>query len=187
MHEIRGFRTPADFRVWLEKNHHRTDALGVRIFKKASGRVSITYGEALDEALCYGWIDGLKLPYDELSWVQRFTQRRAKSAWSKVNTEHVARLTRDGRMRPPGQAVIDAAKADGRWQAAYDSAATANVPSDLLAALDKNKKARAFFDSLSKSNLYAIAWRLQTAKRPETRAHRMQQILEKLRKGEKFH
>ena len=187
MHKIRGFRTSADFRAWLEKNHHRTDALGVRMFKKASGRVSITYAEALDEALCYGWIDGLKLPYDELSWVQRFTQRRAKSVWSKVNTEHVARLSRERRMRPPGQAAVDAAKKDGRWQAAYDSAASATIPADLLAALDKNKKARAFFDTLSQTNLYSIAYRLQTAKKPETRQRRMEQILAMMAKGETFH
>ena len=187
MHKIRGFRTPADFRVWLEKNHHRTDALGMRIFKKASGRVSITYAEALDEALCYGWIDGLKLPHDELSFVQRFTQRRAKSGWSKINTKHVERLTREGRMRAPGQAAVDAARNDGRWEAAYDSGANATIPADLLRSLDKNKKARAFFDTLNKANRYAIVYRLQTAKKAETRARRMQQILAMMARGEKFH
>ena len=141
----------------------------------------------MDEALCYGWIDGLKLPHDELSFVQRFTQRRAKSGWSKINTQHVERLTREGRMRAPGQAAVDAAREDGRWEAAYDSGANATVPHDLLTALDKNKKARAFFDMLNKANRYAIVYRLQTAKKAETRARRMQQILVMMAKGETFH
>ncbi len=184
---IRGFLSPADFRKWLAANHTRNEGLWLRIFKKSSGRPSITYPEALDEALCFGWIDGLKHSHDEVSWLQKFTPRRARSGWSKINTQHAERLIRAGQMQPPGQAQVEAAKNDGRWTAAYDSSIHATFPDDFLTALGKNKKAKAFFDSLSKANRYAIAYRLQTAKRPETRQRRMETILEMLRRGEAFH
>jgi len=159
----------------------------LRIFKKASGRPSITYAEALDEALCFGWIDGLKHSHDELSWLQKFTPRRPRSGWSKINTQHAERLIRAGQMQPPGRAQVEAAKNDGRWTAAYHSSMHATFPDDFLTALGKNKSAKAFFDSLNQANRYAIAYRLQTAKRPETRQRRMETILGMLRRGESFH
>lgn len=185
--ETLSFPTPKSFQTWLSKNHYRTEGIWLRIFKKGSGELSVTYAEALDEALCYGWIDGLKKTYDEVSWIQKFTPRRPKSVWSKINIGHVERLTREGRMKPAGLEKVEAAKADGRWAAAYDSPARGEVPEDFLKELAKNKKALAFFETLNKANRYAIIWRLQTAKKPETRERRMKAILEMLGRGEKFH
>ena len=182
------FKTAAAFRKCLEKNHARTEeGLWVRFFKKASDEKTITYLEALDQALCFGWIDGQAKPLDEHSWIQRFTPRRPKSGWSRRNTQHVERLTKAGLMTPAGLKAVDAAKADGRWTAAYDSPGKAAPLRDFLAALAKNKKAKAFFATLNMSNTYAIVYRLQTAKKPETRERRMKMILEMLAKGEKFH
>lgn len=185
--KIRGFRSSAAFRKWLAANHGRTEGIWLRIFKKASGRPSITYAEALDEALCFGWIDGLKHSHDELSWHQKFTPRRARSGWSKINTQHAERLIQAGQMQPPGRAQVEAAKNDGRWTAAYHSSIHATFPDDFLTAVGKNKNAKAFFDSLNKANRYAIAYRLQTAKRPETRQRRLETILGMLLRGESFH
>jgi uncharacterized protein YdeI (YjbR/CyaY-like superfamily) len=185
--EILSFRTPAEFRKWLAANHRQTEGIWLRIFKKDSGERSINYAEALDEALCYGWIDGQKQSHDDASWRQKFTPRRAKSGWSKINTRHADRLMKAGRMKAAGQAQIDAAKKDGRWAAAYDSPSAATFPEDFLAALGKSKKAQAFFESLNKANRYAIAYRLQTAKKPETRQRRMEMILAMLTKGQAFH
>ncbi len=159
----------------------------MRIFKKDSGESTITYNEALDEALCFGWIDGQKQRHDEVSWRQRFTPRRPTSGWSKLNTQHAERLIQARRMKAAGRAQVDAAKKDGRWAAAYDSPSKATVPQDFLAALRKNKKAHAFFESLNKANRYAIAYRLQTAKKPETKQRRMEMILAMLARGEAFH
>lgn len=181
------FKTSADFRVWLAKNHDCCDGIWLRIFKKTSGKPTVTYTEALDHALCFGWIDGLKKPCDELSWFQRFTPRRPRSGWSKINTKHIERLTAAGLMMPAGMQQVAAAKADGRWQAAYDSAGAAKPPADFLQALNKHTKAKTFFESLNRANVYAIVYRLQTAKKPETRARRMKLILDMLKRGEKFH
>lgn len=181
------FKSAEAFRIWLGENHATCDGIWLRIFKKDSGKKTVTYAEALDHALCYGWIDGLKKSYDELSWIQRFTPRRARSGWSKLNTEHVERLTIAGLMMPAGLKAVEAAKADGRWQAAYDSARNAKPPEDFLAALGKNKRAKAFFESLNRANVYAIVYRLQTATKPQTRARRMENILAMLARGEKFH
>jgi uncharacterized protein YdeI (YjbR/CyaY-like superfamily) len=181
------FKSATAFRDWLDKNHHKSDGLWVRIFKKSSGKASVTYPEALDNALCYGWIDGRKLPCDELSWLQKFTPRRSQSGWSKTNTEHAERLIKAGQMRQAGLQAVEAAKADGRWQAAYDSPRNASVPEDFLKELAKNKKAEAFFQTLNKTNVYSIVYRLQTAKRPETREKRMRLILAMMDRGEKFH
>lgn len=185
--EILRFRSSSEFRKWLAANHRQSDGIWLRIFKKDSGEPTVTYAEALDEALCFGWIDGLKQSHDELSWRQRFTPRRPKSGWSKINTRHVERLIKAGRMRAAGQAQINAAKKDGRWTAAYDSQSKATFPEDFLAALRPNRKAFTFFESLSKSNRYAIAYRLQTAKKPETKQRRMEMILAMLNRGEAFH
>jgi uncharacterized protein YdeI (YjbR/CyaY-like superfamily) len=181
------FESSADFRQWLEKNHARSDGIWLRILKKASNEKSVTYAEALDQALCYGWIDGQKKPFDERSWLQRFTPRRPRSAWSKINTRHVARLIKAGAMTPAGLEAVEAAKADGRWKAAYASARNARPPEDFLRELEKNKKAKAFFDTLNKTNVYSIAYRLETAKKPETRAKRMNMILAMMAQGKKFH
>lgn len=183
---IISFETPAAWRNWLQT--HQADIAGVwlRLYKKGHG-VSVTYAEALDEALCFGWIDGQKKSYDADSYLQKFTPRRARSLWSKRNIEHIERLTREGRMTPAGQAEVDAAKADGRWGQAYDSPSQAQVPADFVAALDMLPKAKAFFETLNKTNRYAIIWRLQTAKKEETRQRRMQQLLDMLERGEKLH
>ncbi len=185
--EIISFESAAEFRKWLTRNHGECTGIWLRIFKKGSDRLSITYAEALDEALCFGWIDGQKLPRDEESWLQKFTPRRAKSPWSKINTQHAERLIAAKRMKPAGHAAIEAAKKDGRWKAAYDSPSKAAVPQDFLAALRKDKQAYAFFESLNKVNRYAIAYRLQTAKKAETRARRMELFLGMMKRGEKFH
>jgi uncharacterized protein YdeI (YjbR/CyaY-like superfamily) len=172
---------------WLAANHTKSDGIWLRIFNKESGEKTVTYAEALGEALCYGWIDGQKKKYDSDSWLQKFTPRRARSIWSKRNIEHIERLTNEKRMKAAGLQAFEDAKNDGRLAAAYDSPANSTTPDDLLQLLEQNKEAKAFFDSLNKANKYAINWRLQTAKKPETRQKRMNIILEMLAKGEKFH
>lgn len=185
--EILSFRSSSEFRTWLAANHRQSAGIWLRIFKKDSGESSVTYAEALEEALCFGWIDGQKQRHDEVSWRQRFTARRPKSGWSKINTQHAKRLIAAGRMTAAGRAQINAAKKDGRWTAAYDSPSNATFPEDFLAALRRNRKAQAFFESLNKANRYAIAYRLQTAKKPETKQRRMKMILAMLDRGEAFH
>jgi uncharacterized protein YdeI (YjbR/CyaY-like superfamily) len=184
---ILSFATAGEWRAWLAKNHASAKGIGLRIFKKNSGHKSVTYEEALDEALCYGWIDSQKQPYDNLSWIQKFTPRRERSIWSKRNKEHIARLIKERRMKPAGLKEVEAAKSDGRWDSAYDSPKNMEVPPDFLEALKKNKKAYAFFLTLNKANSFAIAWRLQTAKKPETREKRKKTILDMFAKGEKLH
>jgi uncharacterized protein YdeI (YjbR/CyaY-like superfamily) len=181
------FKTSADFRRWLEKNHTESDGIWLRIFKKDSHEKSLTYAEALDQALCYGWIDGQKKPSDKLSWLQKFTPRRSKSGWSKINTQHVERLIKAGTMAPAGMEAVEAAKADGRWKTAYTSSRSATPPEDFLEELSKNKKAAAFFKTLSKANIYSIVYRLETAKKPETREKRMKTILAMMEQGKAFH
>lgn len=181
------FASSHDFRAWLAENHGRSDGMYLRIYKKDSGIPTVTYAEALDQALCFGWIDGQKQPCDEQSWLQKFTPRRPKSRWSKRNTEHAERLIKSGEMTPAGLREVEAAKADGRWNAAYDSFAAATVPDDFLKELARNKKAKALFETLNNTNVYSIAYRLQTAKKPETRAKRIHAIIEMLNRGEKFH
>jgi uncharacterized protein YdeI (YjbR/CyaY-like superfamily) len=183
----RSFRSSKELRAWLAKEHARAPGLLLRIYKKDSGVPSVTYAEALDQALCFGWIDGQKLPFDAKSWVQKFSRRRAKSGWSKKNVAHVDRLIREGQMTPAGLKEVQAAKADGRWAAAYDSSATATLPPEFVKELTRNAKARQFYATLNKANLYAIAYRLQTAKRPETKIKRMKLIIDMLARGEKFH
>jgi len=187
MNEILHFRSPAEFRKWLAKNHRQASGIWLRIVKKGSEEPTVTYAEALDEALCFGWIDGQKQRHDDSSWLQKFTPRRRWSGWSKINTQHAERLIQAKRMKPAGHAEIEAAKKDGRWTAAYDSPSKSTIPEDFLAALHKNKKATAFFESLNKANLYAIAYRLQTAKKPETRQKRMETILAMMAKAEPLH
>jgi uncharacterized protein YdeI (YjbR/CyaY-like superfamily) len=181
------FTSPRDLRAWFAKNHNQSDGTWLRFYKKNSGVTSVTHAEALDQALCFGWIDGQAKPYDEQSWLQKFTPRRSKSGWSKINTQHAERLIASGEMAPAGLKEVNAAKADGRWAAAYDSFSNAAIPEDFLKKLDQDKAASAFFKTLNKTNLYSIAYRLQTAKKPETRERRMEAIIEKLARGEKFH
>jgi uncharacterized protein YdeI (YjbR/CyaY-like superfamily) len=183
----RSFRSSKEFRAWLAKEHARAPGLLLRIYKKDSGVLSLTYAEALDQALCFGWIDGQKLPFDADSWVQKLTARRAKGGWSKMNVAHVDRLIREGQMTPAGLKEVEAAKADGRRAAAYDSFATATVPPEFVKELARNAKAKQFYATLNKANLYAIAYRLQTAKRPETKIKRIKLIIDMLARGEKFH
>jgi uncharacterized protein YdeI (YjbR/CyaY-like superfamily) len=171
----------------MMKEHARAPGLLLRIYKKDSGVASVTYAEALDQALCFGWIDGQKLPFDANSWVQKFTPRRAKSGWSKINVGHVDRLIQAGQMTPAGLKEVEAAKSDGRWAAAYDSPANATLPPEFVEELERNATAKQFYATLNKANLYAIAYRLQTAKRPETKIKRIKLIIDMLARGEKFH
>jgi uncharacterized protein YdeI (YjbR/CyaY-like superfamily) len=187
MTAIMSFTSSKEFTSWLSKNHAVSTGIWIRLFKIKSGVATITYADALDVALCYGWIDGQKKPYDTESWLQKFTPRRPKSIWSKKNREHIARLEKSGKMKAAGIKQVEAAKADGRWEQAYSSPGNSVVPSDFLKELAKNKKAETFFKTLNKANTYSILWRLQTAKKPETRVKRMKTILEMLKKGEKFH
>jgi len=181
------FETQKHWEKWLAKNFATSDGIWLKIEKKDSSKSSVTYAEALDVAICFGWIDGQKNVGDQSSWLQKFTPRRAKSGWSKRNTEHVERLAKDGKMQPSGLAAVDAAKKDGRWHSAYESQKNSVIPEDFLKELSRDKKALAFFKSLNKANLYAIAYRLQTAVKPETRQKRMKAILEMMKKGQKFH
>ncbi len=164
---IIAFESQSRWAKWLAENHAQPTGIWLRIFKKASGVVSVTYVEALDKALCYGWIDGQANKYDERSWLQKFTPRRKKSIWSKVNTQHVERLIKAGKMKAAGLKEIEAAKQDGRWQQAYDSPKNMTVSEDFLRELEKDSKAKSFFETLNKTNLYSIAFRLQTAKKPK--------------------
>ena len=184
---IRGFKTRKEFAAWLDKNHKTSPALWVRMARKGSGIKSITYAEGVEVALCYGWIDAQKLPESETAWLQRFMPRRPRSIWSKVNREKALALIANGQMTQAGLMEIERAKTDGRWEAAYDSQAGASVPVDFEKELERHPKAKAFFESISAANRYAITWRLQTAKKAETRAKRMRSFIEMLEKGETLH
>ena len=181
------FKTAKSFETWLKKHHASSDGLWLLIAKKGADEPSVTYAQAVEIALCWGWIDGQKKGLDDQHFLQRFTPRRARSIWSKINVDKVAALMAAGRMQPAGQVQIDAAKADGRWQQAYDGARTSTVPDDLQAALDAAPKAREFFATLNATNRYAVLWRVQTAVKPETRAKRIAQLVEMLARGEKIH
>jgi len=185
--KVHSFKTPKELEKWLVKNHNISNGIWLRFFKKDSGEKTITYNEALDEALCYGWIDGQLKTYDDKSWIRKFTRRSPKSIWSKRNTNHIERLTALGKMKPSGLTEVEKAKADGRWTKAYDSPGKMKIPDDFMKELSKNKNAKTFFESLNRANKYSIAWRLQTAKKPETREKRIKVILEMLSKGQKFH
>ena len=181
------FRSRRLFRRWLARHHQTEPGLWLRFYKKDSGRETVTRSEAIDEALCFGWIDGQLRAGDAISWIQKFTPRRPRSVWSKINTQRAERLIESGVMMPAGRKIIDEAKADGRWKSAYVSAREASLPDDFLQALRRNRKAHAFFKTLNRANLYAVVYRLQTAKRPETRARRMLAILTRLEAGRAFH
>ena len=175
------FASAAAFEAWLEAGHDGTDGVWVKFAKKGSGVASMTYAEAVDVALCHGWIDGQVARFDERFYLQRFTPRRARSRWSKINVDKVARLEAEGRMRPAGRREVERAQADGRWDAAYDSPRTATVPDDLRELLDREEGLRAAFDALPAGERYGILYSLQEAKRPETRARRLEKVLATLR------
>ncbi|MFZ4522093.1 MAG: YdeI/OmpD-associated family protein [Bacteroidales bacterium] len=184
---IISFGTPSAWETWLSKNHDSSAGVWLRFFKKGSGIPTVVYAEALDVALCYGWIDGQLQRCDEQSYLRKFTPRRPQSLWSKQNIEHVLRLEKEGKMKPAGIKAFESAKADGRLEKAYDSPGKMSAPDDFLKALKKDAEAFAFFESLNKANKYAIAWRLQTAKNPATREKRMKMLLEMLLNGKKLH
>ena len=184
---ILAFEDSDAFWRWLELNHASEPELWVKIFKKGSGQKTISWNEAVVEALCWGWIDGIKKPFDDRAYLQRFTPRRKGSNWSKRNREHVERLIAEGRMQQPGLVHVRIAQADGRWATAYAPASEMTVPEDFLAALEIRPAAKAFFETLNRQNLYAIAYRLKTAKKPETRQKRFERFLAMLEKEEKFY
>lgn len=181
------FESPEDLAGWLAEQHAIGRELWVRIYKAGSGQRSVTWTDCVVEAIRFGWIDGLKRPGDERFYLQRLTPRRPGSSWSARNRDHVDRLMAEGRMTPAGLAHVEAARAEGRWDTAYVGSAAMVIPQDFLDALAALPEAEAFFRTLDRKNLYPIYYRLQTARRPETRARRMKQILEQLDRGERFH
>ena len=185
--ETRAFPTAADFDAWLAAEHDRAPGLFVKLAKKSSGIPSLTAAEAVEVALCHGWIDGRGNRVDDVWFTVRYTPRRAKSVWSQKNVETVARLIAEGRMRPAGLVAVEAAQADGRWDRAYAGPATATVPHDLAAALAADPGAAAFFAGLDKTNRYSVLWRVHTAATPQTRAKRIAACVQMLAEGRRFH
>lgn len=180
---IRAFPNEAAFERWLRANHNREPEVWIKVFKKDSGVSSITTAQALDVALCWGWIDGLRKSFDEKAFLQRYSPRRPKSVWSQINREHVARLTKAGRMTEHGQRQVDLAKADGRWQKAYApirSATAASIPADLKSAIRRNPRAMKTFKTLSRINLFALAFRTNNMKTPEGRARKIAELVDML-------
>ena len=185
--KIKSFRTQAAFATWLAANHSRQTELWLKVHKKDSGVPTVTYAQALDVALCWGWIDGIRKGFDARSFLQRFTPRRAKSVWSQINRGHVARLTAEGRMTPHGQRHVDAARSDGRWDAAYApirSATAASIPDDLRASIEASPKARRMFRTLGRQNLFALAFRTNSMRTPAGRAKKIAALVAMLERGE---
>jgi uncharacterized protein YdeI (YjbR/CyaY-like superfamily) len=183
---VRHFRDPAAWEAWLRK-HGDAAGLWLKIAKKDAGIASVTYAEALDVALCHGWIDGLKKSLDDRFFLQRFTPRKPRSLWSKINVGKATRLLEAGRMQPAGLREVEAAKADGRWQSAYAGPSTMEVPPELAALLARDRKAKAFFDALDRTNRYAFCWRVHTAVKPATKQARAAKFVAMLARGEKIH
>jgi uncharacterized protein YdeI (YjbR/CyaY-like superfamily) len=181
------FASQSDWEAWLEDNHAEAPGMWLKIAKKASGIETVTHAEALDVALCFGWIDGQRGRLDGEWFIQRFTPRRARSRWSQINRDKVEQLIADGKMRPAGLREIERAKADGRWDAAYASQSTIEVPDDLQQALDANPAAKEFFATLTGSNRYAVLYRIHDAKRAETRTRRIEKFVAMLARGETIH
>jgi uncharacterized protein YdeI (YjbR/CyaY-like superfamily) len=181
------FASAAAFRKWLTRHHSDHPGIWLKIAKRASGIPTVTYAEALDEALCFGWIDGQKKTFDATAFLQKFTKRGKRSVWSKINVGHVRRLEKEGRMKPAGFAAVAAAKADGRLAAAYDSFSTAKMPEDFLTALAREPDAKALFDTLNKTQRYGFFFRITTAKTTETRSKRIADFVTMLKRGEKLH
>jgi uncharacterized protein YdeI (YjbR/CyaY-like superfamily) len=181
------FATQPDWRAWLQENHLKSKGLWLKHAKKSSGKTSVSYQEALEEALCYGWIGSQMQAYDGDYFLQKFTPRGPKSVWSKINVGKAEELIKSGRMQPAGLQTVNLAKQDCRWEAAYDSSSSNKIPEDFLAELDKNPKAKQFFGTLNKANVYAFSWRIQTAKKPETRQAKIDQFIEMLNRGQKLY
>jgi uncharacterized protein YdeI (YjbR/CyaY-like superfamily) len=184
---IKSFRTEAAFAAWIRANHARETEIWLKIHKKDSGLPTVTAAQALEVALCWGWIDGIRKSFDQRSFLQRYTPRRARSIWSQINRDHVARLTAAGRMTPYGQRQVDAAKADGRWDAAYApmrSATLATIPDDLRAAIEASPRARKTFRTLGRRNLFALAFRTNHMKTPAGRARKIAELVAMLARGE---
>lgn len=171
------FASKEEWADWLDSHHANSPGVWLQLARKASSIASVTYEEALEVALCYGWIDGQKKSYDADSWLQKFTPRGARSIWSKVNTQKAQQLIDNGRMKPAGLQAVETAKHDGRWAAAYDPQSTVTVPDDLQSELDRNAEAKAFFATLDSRNRYAILFRIQSARKPDTRAKRIDQFV----------
>ena len=184
---IKGFATQQDWEAWLAEHYADPTGIWLKFAKKGKGILSVSYSEALEGALCYGWIDGQKAAFDEQYWLQKFTPRRAKSIWSQINCDKVMALIEAGKMQPSGLHQVELAKADGRWEVAYASQSKATIPDDLQAALNNNPQAHDFFLTLNSANRYAILFRIQTARKAETRAACIQKFVEMLAKGEKLH
>ncbi len=185
--QVLSFETQQDWEAWLTEHHTVTKGTWLKVAKKAAGTPSVSYAEALDSALCYGWIDGQKASFDDKYWLQKFTPRGARSIWSKVNCDKATALIADGRMQPAGLRQVELAKSDGRWEAAYESQSKISIPDDFQRELDKNQKAKEFFSTLDSSNRYAVLFRIQTAKKPETRSARIQKFIEMLSQHQKLH
>ena len=183
---IIAFATAVEFHQWLTRHHADHPGIWIKIAKKASGIPTVSYAEAVEEALCFGWIDGQRKTCDETSFLQKFTKRGKRSIWSKINVGHVARLEIEGRMQPAGLAAVDAAKSDGRWDAAYHSPSNAEMPEDFLTALAQEPEAQAFFGTLNKSQRYSFFFRITTAKKAETRSKRIADFVAMLKRGEKL-
>ncbi|HAE82642.1 MAG TPA: hypothetical protein DCK85_04565 [Ktedonobacter sp.] len=184
---IISFETQQGWERWLTEHHTDTDGLWLKIAKKEAGISSVNYAEALESAICYGWIDGQKASFDDKYWLQKFTQRRAKSIWSKVNCTKALALIAEGRMQPAGIRQVELAQADGRWESAYESQSKITIPDDFQKELDNNLGAREFFTTLNSVNRYAILFRIQTAKKPETRSARISTFIEMLANNQKLH
>lgn len=184
---VGAFASAAAWEAWLAEHHATEQAVIVKIAKKASGIPTVSPAEAIEVALCFGWIDGVRRGLDGTHFLQRFTPRRARSKWSKINRAKAIELIEAGRMRPAGLAEVERAKADGRWDAAYDSHSTITEPDDLRAALDANPQARAYFDALDRTNRYAILYRLHDAKKPQTRQRRLEKFVAMCAAGEKLY
>jgi uncharacterized protein YdeI (YjbR/CyaY-like superfamily) len=181
------FASAAEWERWLEDNHTSSDGVWIKMAKKGADIESVRYPEVLESAICFGWIDARREALDERYFLQRFTPRRQRSRWSRINREKAERLITDGRMRPAGLAEVERAKADGRWKAAYEGQKRSTVPDDLQRELDARAKAKAFFAELSSQNRYAIIYRLNDAKKPETRARRLAKFVAMLEAGETIH
>jgi uncharacterized protein YdeI (YjbR/CyaY-like superfamily) len=184
---VEAFASSARWSAWLKKNHATSKGLWIKIFKKGSGVPTVTYPEAVEVALCWGWIDGLRRAHDDAAFLQRFTPRGPKSLWSQINRDKVGALIEAGRMQPPGLREVERAKADGRWAAAYASPKNATVPDDLAAAFEKNQRAAAFFTTLDSANRYAVLFRIHNAKTPETRRRWVERLVKMLEAHEKLH
>jgi uncharacterized protein YdeI (YjbR/CyaY-like superfamily) len=187
MDETFEFQSAIQWNKWLAKNCSNSKGIWIRFFKKGSDVSSVNTSDALDVALCYGWITGQARPYDERSWLGRFVPRRPKSIWSKINTKRAETLIRQGKMNPAGLRQVEAAKRDGRWDRAYSSPSSAKLPEDFIKALQKSKAAEAFFKTLNRANIYSVVFKLETAKNGKSRRMKINKMIKMFENGEKFH